>query len=56
MPIECAVKSESAPKEMGSNKQRIKRQRNPPPYLHNMVEKGRIMWYNEMIKKLIWRI
>ena len=40
MPIEWAVKDNYAPKEMGSNKQRIRRRRNPSPCSYNTVEKG----------------
>ena len=46
MPVEGAVKSNYAPKEMGSNKQRIRWRRNPSPCSHYAVEKGLFLWYN----------
>ena len=57
MPIEWAVKDNYAPKEMGSNKQRIRRRRNPSPCSYYAVEKGRILWYNieNAMEALRWR-
>ena len=55
MPIEWAVKDNYAPKEMGSNKQRIRRRRNPSPCSYNMVEKGRILWYNKIVDNPLLR-
>ena len=41
---------DTAPKEMGSNKQRIRRRRNPSPCSYITVEKGRKLWYNKRSK------
>ena len=50
MPVEWAVKDNYAPKEMGSNKQRIRRRRNPSPCSYYAVEKERNLWYNKVSK------
>ena len=43
---------DTAPKEMGSNKQRIRRRRNTPLCSYITVEKGLILWYNNSTKCL----
>ena len=47
MPIEWAVKDNYDPKEMGNNKQRIRRRRNPSSCSYITVEKERNLWYNK---------
>ena len=42
MPIEWAMKEDTAPKQTESNKQRPRRRRNPSPWSHYTVEKDEI--------------